>query len=595
MTPRALLTRVLLAVLVLVILAISPADRKARLRTNEVQAEPLLKDMQRLKEQVNQTDHQALFSAKTTAIASGSPLAIAQANAPLSTEAQARAAVVMELWLTRLDPETGLMPTSIEPPLKQFVYGDTGADLLPHFGIAVNLLSPDRFGLILDMLNNERQLTTGVPETIDLDLNREISMDPDDAIFGAAEYVKDGLLPLMERLGPDPWLGRAREVVDTILATANVPTQKHGNVSANSTEVNGDMLQNLARLYWGTREPRYLEAADRMALTYLEDVLPKTTYLPPNQWNFMENEPIGRRRLRLSDHGNEVISGLVEWHVIESALQRPGVAIHRQAIRRMLDRILETGRNEDGMWLRVIEIPSGKVEQPGLTDSWGYVFQAFLAQAAIERQFPDGDVAVAERYEAAAQRALQALPKYRNYAWEGGQMDGYADALESDIYMLNVLVEPAAAEWLDDQIGVLFSFQRSDGTVLERDLDGNFIRTALLYSAWLTRGARLAPWSPDVDLGAAVDGDCTVFALSSSADWDGRLVFDTPRSRLNMQMPIDYPRLNKWPEWLVVESDKAYQVTGALGSGTALGSELAQGVALHLGQGESASLRVCPT
>jgi hypothetical protein len=234
------------------------------------------------------------------------------------------------------------------------------------------------------------------------------------------------------------------------------------------------------------------------------------------------------------------------------------------------------------------------VEQPGLTDSWGYVFQAFLAQAAIERHFPGGDAAVAERYDAAARKALEALPKYRDYPWEGGKMDGYADALEGVLYLLDEFTEPLAADWLDDQMDVLYKFQRADGTVLERDLDGNFIRTALLYSARLMRGARLAPWSSQAHLGGALDGECGVFAVSTDVPWDGRIVFDIPRSQQYMHLPLDYPRLNKWPEWLVAHPDKTYQVTGSLGDRQAGGAELADGLPIQLMPGTPVSLRVCP-
>lgn len=592
MRYRFLGARIVLLALV-VFLAIRGTDEGVELSSRAVHAEPMLMEMRRLAEAATTVDRSALVRAKMEALSIGDPGAIAAANAPLSTEALTRAASVMHRWLARIDPETRLLPTSMEPDGQQFIYGDTASDLFPHVGIATRLLAKDRFDLVLDMLASERRLTRGVPEPIDLRTDRETSIDPDEAIFGAAEYVKDGLLPLIERIGPDPWLARAREVTDAILSVADVPTPNHGKIPANSTEVNGDMLQVLSRLYWATREMKYLEAADRIALTYVEDVLPKTSYLPPNQWDFVDGEPIGRRRLRLSDHGNEVLSGLIEWHLIETALERPGVTTHRQTIRRMLDRILESGRNEDGMWLRVIEIPSGRVEQPGLTDSWGYVFQAFLAQAAIERRLPGGDTLVADRYDEAARTALQALPRYQDYPWEGGKMDGYADALEGALYLLDELTEPLAADWLDDQMEELFKFQQPDGTVLERDLDGNFIRTSLLYSAWLTRGTRLSPWDSQVHLGAALDGECTVYALSAEQQWDGRMVFDVARHRLHLGLPFDYPRLNKWPEWFVAEPERTYRLSGMLGERTLTGAELAAGVSLALVPGQSGTLRVC--
>jgi hypothetical protein len=143
-------------------------------------------------------------------------------------------------------------------------------------------------------------------------------------------------------------------------------------------------------------------------------------------------------------------------------------------------------------------------------------------------------------------------------------------------------------------MGNLYRYQKPDGTVLERDLDGNFMRTSLLYSAWLTRGARLSPWSSQVDFGAAVDQGCTVFALSSNIDWSGRVVFDTPRSHDNLKLPFDYARLNKWPEWFVADPATSYQITGLLGEQVTSGGELAEGLPITLAPGQKGSLRVCP-
>jgi hypothetical protein len=260
----------------------------------------------------------------------------------------------------------------------------------------------------------------------------------------------------------------------------------------------------------------------------------------------------------------------------------------------MLDRILQTGRNDDGMWLRVIEIPSGRVEQPGVTDNWGYVFQAFMAQSDIERQLPNGDIEVANRYDAAAQKALQSLPRYRGYPWQSGEMDGYADALESVFYLLDKFPERVAADWTDEEMSGLYAFQRPDGKVLERDLDGNFMRTSLLYASWLTGGARIEPWSSHVDLGAARDKECTLFTLSASEDWQGRLIFDSPRHREHLKLPLDYPRLNKWPEWFVAESDAEYRLSGWPGDVIAKGPELTAGLPVRLISGQQSSLRVCP-
>jgi hypothetical protein len=97
-----------------------------------------------------------------------------------------------------------------------------------------------------------------------------------------------------------------------------------------------------------------------------------------------------------------------------------------------------------------------------------------------------------------------------------------------------------------------------------------------------------------VDLGAAVDQDCTLFSLMAGADWEGRLIFDTPRSREHFKLPLDYPRLNKWPEWFVAEPDADYKLTGLLGERLARGEELSDGLQVSLTSGQQGSLRVCP-
>jgi hypothetical protein len=293
------------------------------------------------------------------------------------------------------------------------------------------------------------------------------------------------------------------------------------------------------------------------------------------------------------------LPGLIEWHLAETLRDNPSASEHRPAIRRMLDRLLTKARTPDGFWLRVIEIPSGRVEQEGVTDVWGYVFQAFLAQAIVEERADGGDPALAVDYREAARRAVRALPNYRYYGWEQGKMDGFADALESAIYMLHELREPAAEAWLDDQMPVLYGFQDAEGRVDDGYLDGNFIRTSLLYGFRLTRGARLDPWPEGGLLGGADSGGCLTLVAAARDTWDGRLVLDQPRHRLFGRLPIDYPRLNKWPEWFVVEPDQSYEVeVSTVGTAVArvvvTGAALAEGVELSLQPGRETYVRVCP-
>jgi hypothetical protein len=519
---------------------------------------------------------------------------LARLNAVLAGEAFSRAARVVDRWLGWRDAKSGLYPRDPRAEQRVWVYADTGADLFGHLALGAYLLAPERYPDLLNALAAERRLEPHLPDDLDLATGQPLGLPLAERTFGVAEYVKDGLLPLIERAGPEPWLARSAELVDAILAEAVVPTQR-GPIPADSSEINGDMLQVLARLGWATGDPRYQQAAERIALAYL-DVFPTTRYLPPNRWDFLENEPLDRRRFRLSDHGNEVFSGLIEWHLAETLRGAPKAVEHRQPIRRLLDRLLETGRSPDGLWFRVVEIPSGKVEQEGLTDNWGYLLQAYLTAALIEERAPDGDPERARSYRAAARQALAALPAHRFYDWQRGEMDGYADAVESALYLLNRLEAPEATAWADEQMPVLYGFQAADGTVLDAYLDGNFIRTALLYGFAQSGGLTPRPWREGLLVGAASDGACLAVAAASAEAWTGRLAFDTPRHRLHLGLPLNYPRLNEWPEWFVVEPERSYRVldqtTGLETRQT--GQQLSAGLSINLPAGGEQQLQVCP-
>jgi hypothetical protein len=453
---------------------------------------------------------------------------------------------------------------------------------------------PDRFDEILATLAAERRLTRGFPKDVALDTLLPVEREPEKAMLGVVEYAKDGLLPLVESLGPDPWLYRLREVMDAVIIASATPTPA-GPIPSAAAEINGSALQALARLTWATDDPLYLQAGRQIAAAYLERALPTTEYIPPHRWDFMENEPIGPRRFYLGDHGNEIVAGLVEWHRVEVRLGLPEAPAHREAINKMLDRLLQKGRTPQGLWYEIIDVPSGRVRDRDLTDNWGYLGQAYLDQAAAERTALNGDLASAIRYELAASTMLRAVTAVDFYEWERGTMDGYADTLESALYLLRYLEDQAAADWVDEQVAVLYGYQRDDGSVTDENIDGNFVRTVLLYGLSLTRGARLEPWSPTVALGAAPDGGCLRVHLHAADLWRGRLLFDVPRHRQHLRLGLDYPRLNQWPEWWTVEASQRYAV--ALQDGTMLdveGSTLAAGLPLTVAPGQETQLTVCP-
>jgi hypothetical protein len=175
-------------------------------------------------------------------------------------------------------------------------------------------------------------------------------------------------------------------------------------------------------------------------------------------------------------------------------------------------------------------------------------------------------------------------------------MDGYADSLESAIYLLSRLPDAEAERWVDEQAGVLFGFQHPDGSVEDNYLDGNFVRTSLLYSLSLTHGIVPDPWRPDVIVGAADDRACLEVAVAAQAPWSGRLRFDRPRWRENLHFPMDYPRLNEWPVGFQPSAASAWQVLNR-SDGTLANLAvdlLADGLPMTLDSDVSASLRMCP-
>jgi len=68
---------------------------------------------------------------------------------------------------------------------------------------------------------------------------------------------------------------------------------------------------------------------------------------------------------------------------------------------------------------------------------------------------------------------LRALPRYRGHDWENGSQDGYADAIESALYLVNREPVPEALDWIESETARLIAFQQEDGIVERWYGDGN--------------------------------------------------------------------------------------------------------------------------
>ena len=92
--------------------------------------------------------------------------------------------------------------------------------------------------------------------------------------------------------------------------------------------------------------------------------------------------------LSLDDHGCEVIGGLSEVYFIAARTDPDRYQAYKKPLYAMLDRILEIGRNENGLFYMNINPITGEVLRDELTDNWGYDYNAFLTVAQMDRYEP---------------------------------------------------------------------------------------------------------------------------------------------------------------------------------------------------------------
>ncbi len=383
-----------------------------------------------------------LFFTSARALAQPLPspevLAAAQANAVTAQQGFQHAARYLGGWLGKRMEPSGLIPKNDD--YRVWEPKNAAADNYTFMVLTAAILEPATFhGPMRDMLSAEKRLTLRslvpgepaiLPDDYDLVRNQFQFASPDvwRTTYGVAEYAKDGLMPISEWLGPQtPWFERMTSMIDYLWThhTPDKSFQKQPIVQADAdpnatanVEAHGEMLQVLPRLYWQTGDPKYLEWAVRLGDHYL----------------------LGNRHptrdftsLRLRDHGSEVVSGLTELYITLSFTDPEKAADYRAPLYEMLDRILEVGRNEDGLFLNEINPQLGAIVERGLADTFGYVYNAYYDVWQIDHDLPDPAARRrAARYRQEVRQSLAKLnqPKYRNFAWERDQADGYADAIE---------------------------------------------------------------------------------------------------------------------------------------------------------------------
>ena len=345
------------------------------------------------------------------------PFAAALANGRLSQEGFSRCHRYLDAWLARAEPTTGLIPRNLTD--SPYWNGkDSAADNYPFMVLSAWFTDRGAYdGPLRRMLDAERRLTARpgwLHLTDDYNLEgkpglRDAQPNAERIIFNSAEYVKDGLLALTEWLGPSPWSERMFELLDDsfALAAVDTPAGKVPMVGINretGVEVSGDYLQALSRTYWlsGGQE-KYLE------------------------WGGAAGRPLPAARVsqhtrratsRCSDCATTAAKSSAACASSTSRCTTPerrpaGTSgpQRRQRTPRTCTRcstaILAVGRNADGLLYNSVDPQTGKIVDARLSDSWGYVFDAYYAVWMV-----DGT----EAYREAAFKPLAALwEKYRGF------------------------------------------------------------------------------------------------------------------------------------------------------------------------------------
>jgi hypothetical protein len=510
----------------------------------------------------------------------------AEARGRLNRESLRRVDRVLRAWLGRINAETGMPPERYEGK-SVWTVANAAADLYSSLVMDAAFVDRDAMEHTLKRaVATEREHAERIghlPDDLDLHTLEFVHPEPSLARcqYGASEWCRDGLLRITEILGPDtPWFERMAELVNEIMVRADVPS-RFGPLPGN-IEVCGEMLQTLSRLHAITGEERYRTWAERIGDYYL-----------------FENPPHRLPRLRLRDHGGEIISGLAELFAMTSRADPAKAARYQEPLREMLDRVLEIGQMPDGMLANIINPRDGEVISVGIRNArkgtntnWGYTCNAHCTYDMVTG---------GNRYGGRIEKALAALPKhyrdderFQDKVWYGSS-DYFADFLENAMVLYSRYPVEGVEPWIADTIPRMWAFQNDDGTVNRHYHDGSFGRTSVLFARLCSRGVRAEPWREDLCLGAAQHEGRLYLWLHADRPWSGRLIFDFPRWREALRLPVNYPRINELTEWYVVSGSAAYRVILNAGKPRGLaGQELIDGLPLRLERPGEARIIVGP-
>lgn len=539
---------------------------------------------------------QILIETRYAARSTGDVRTAAQLNGIFSREALRRAHAVHTAWLERKVPGTALYSQKDGAP--EWNYRNTAADFFAFHLLAGLRLNPGSLDSLMATLKSEEALRTssGLCQPVRARDARQVEADHDELLFGSSEYLKDGLLSVLEWHGPDIVLDRMLSITDAIIAESR-HNSRFGPIVGKGAEVNGNMMVVCTRLSYVTGRSDYAEYAARIADAVVHQMLPANSGLPPRFFDFEKNEVIDPL-VHLKDHGNEVMFGLSEAYAmaVHRSVAEGGTGIWSDRvmswagpIARMYDLVLQHGARDDGLLANRMHASPPSVAKDTLNDNWGYVLNGatLFVQAGRRSQSLPADLLerLDGRIDQIARSTFAKVPRQPF----SGSSDSDCDAVESALYMAAYRphLRQTALGWADEQMQFLMELQLPSGLIDGIYLDGNYIRTMLLYADARSGGWQLVPWSANVSVGFAIDAK-GIACLTVTADqpYRGRLVPDGERHRLHTRLPWDWPRLNSWPRWWIPGSPLVIVKAEGLTSQIALDG-LAQGIDLELERGDS--------
>lgn len=260
-----------------------------------------------------------------------------------------------EVALPKIDAKTGLYIAD-----GSWNYRDTAADCYPFFAWAAWAVDREVLnGPVRSVLDAEQKLCNQldrIPVPYDLKTGQRQALEYEEMVFQASEYVKDGLIAIVEVTGKDEWFDRMRAIEDDLWKHARIDTP-FGKIPSKNIEVNGEQIQALSRLFSMTGDAKYLLWAERLADYYF------------SQENFVPT--------RLRDHGCEIIGGLGVLLGVESETNPIKARDYAAKLKIIFDKILERGCNEDGMMFNQIR-DDVSASGGAFSDGWGYNYVGYL-------------------------------------------------------------------------------------------------------------------------------------------------------------------------------------------------------------------------